>query len=212
MASRGKGSKQKGSGYERRIAKILGEWWGEPFRRTPNSGGWDKQVDDGSVMATGDIIPPHGSAWPFSVECKNQEGWTLEAIMSGRCVRFLKWWEQCRKDARTVEKLPLLIFTRNRQPDFAAIYPASDSTPVADVRVPTVDVPITVNMSSGEISTPILRDTVTEMVHIIELQNLLAELDRGGFKQSIEAFSVNMEVVEKVRTESIARESGEKDD
>lgn len=114
----GKKSRNKGSGYERKIAKILGHWWAddpELFRRTPMSGGWAKE------KLTGDITPvkEEGEDFPFSVECKKHEGWEFHQFFSIKS-KFWDWWEQCVSDCEGKDKLPLLIFSRNRIPDFMA--------------------------------------------------------------------------------------------
>jgi len=109
--------KAKGKGYERRVGEILGNWWqGKPFRSTPQSGGWDKQANDGDVVAYGDLYIPAGSDFPFSVECKRQECWSLEDLVNPNLVALcpiLTWWDQCFNDACRVCKLPLLVFSRN---------------------------------------------------------------------------------------------------
>lgn len=115
----GKKSRNKGSGYERKIAKILGNWWAddsELFRRTPMSGGWAKE------KITGDITPvkEEGENFPFSVECKKQEGWEFHQFWSKKS-KFWSWWEQCTDDAKRSNKQPLLIFSRNRISDFMAV-------------------------------------------------------------------------------------------
>jgi len=105
------GSKARGSDYERRVAKALGEWWwGKPFRRTPNSGGWDKQSTDGEVMAAGDLIAPPEANFPFCVECKHRKDpLNLYMQKTESSDGIFDWWDQCVRDARTAHKLPLLI-------------------------------------------------------------------------------------------------------
>ena len=69
--SRLKHPKQKGSEFERKVAKALTDWSGYEFHRTLMSGAlhWD---NDSRVVS--DIVPPESlSGWPFSIECKNVE-------------------------------------------------------------------------------------------------------------------------------------------
>lgn len=110
-----KNPKRKGNDYERKIAKLFTEWWGEPFYRTPNSGGLGWQ---GKKIA-GDLITPDN--FPFVVECKKEENWNFEQIIEGRGI-FYKWWEQVIRDAKKVEKLPLLVFSKNHSNDYIALY------------------------------------------------------------------------------------------
>lgn len=117
MASQGRGARQKGSGYELKIAKEFSKWWGGQFSRTPGSGslhwGSDQRI-------AGDIVPPQGMDFPFVIECKKHEGWTLENV-------FLNtgepkdWWSQVVTDARRVKLIPMLIFSRNRAKDYIMI-------------------------------------------------------------------------------------------
>jgi len=109
-------SKAAGKDYELRVSKRLGGWWcGRPFRRTPNSGGWDKQVGDGEIKAAGDIIAPDEVHFPFSVECKHRkEAVNFFTEPTGEQDTLIDWWKQCVRDANTVNKVPLLIFQCGR--------------------------------------------------------------------------------------------------
>jgi len=97
----------KGSNYERRICRLLSEWWGEPIYRTPSSGG-SHWKGDGVAMDPG---------FPFHIECKNRQSWQFEDLFKVKG-ELLKYWEQCEKDALESSKIPLLIFTKNYRPDF----------------------------------------------------------------------------------------------
>jgi len=107
-------SRTKGSEYELRISKILAEWYQEDFHRVPSSGGlrWGK---DNRV--SGDIIAQEGSTFPFSIECKKREDWTFEQLLKG-VGEVESWWAQCIRDASNVDKKPLLIFSKNRSPNY----------------------------------------------------------------------------------------------
>ena len=107
-------SKAKGADYELKICKVLAEWYQEEFHRVPASGGlrWGK---DNRV--SGDIIPQVGSTFPFSIECKKREDWTFEQVLRGTG-EVESWWTQCTRDAANVDKKPLLIFSKNRAPDY----------------------------------------------------------------------------------------------
>lgn len=114
----GKKSKVKGSTYELKIAKLLTSWWGAgTFNRAPASGalhwGRDQRV-------AGDIVAPPEADFPFVIECKKREEWTMEHILLD-IGQPKEWWAQVVTDARRVEKVPILIFSRNRAKDFIMI-------------------------------------------------------------------------------------------
>lgn len=102
----GKG-KAIGSDYERKIAEKLSAWWGCVFRRTPNSGGWDKVARDGQVLTSGDLYAPPEANFPFSVECKKRR---VDINMYNPRSELFDWWAQCVRDAESVKKIPFLIF------------------------------------------------------------------------------------------------------
>jgi len=110
-------SKSKGNDYERRVAKLLGEWWwGQPFRRTPSSGGWDKLAQDGQVMASGDLIAPPEAKFPFCIECKKRkEHINFFATQSEASDVVFDWWKQCIGDAKAMNQQPLLVFNCHSQ-------------------------------------------------------------------------------------------------
>jgi len=117
MASTGKGSKVKGSSYENKVAKLLGDWWGGKFSRVPASGGLQWGADQ---RVAGDIVPPADVYFPFVVECKKREEWTMEHVLLD--IGDPKdWWKQVVMDARRIKKVPLLIFSRNRAKDFVML-------------------------------------------------------------------------------------------
>ena len=116
MAGQGRGGRAKGGNYERKIAKVLSEWSGFEITRTPGSGGFYK---------TGDLCPKepeHQIRWPFSFELKNQECWNIKQVLkingtSDMPEVFKKWWYQCAADAKTRERKPILLFTKNHHPN-----------------------------------------------------------------------------------------------
>ncbi|AGR47038.1 resolvase [Bacillus phage Shanette] len=112
----GKGinSKNKGAEYERKIAKALGSWWGEQFQRTPASGGLQWKKDN---RVTGDIVTPPESVFPFTIECKKREGWSLEQFLKNTG-EMEEWWTQCIRDAAKIDKKPMVIFSKNFDTDY----------------------------------------------------------------------------------------------
>lgn len=111
-------SSDKGKNYERTIARELSKWCGFELIRTPMSGAWPG--------TSGDILPKNRSQFfPFLVECKKVEGWTMEQIMSGNGL-FSEWVEQVYAEMERDRAMGhdcesfLLIFSRNRKPDYIA--------------------------------------------------------------------------------------------
>lgn len=110
-------SKQKGSEYERKIAKILSKWWGEEFNRTPMSGGLHWKQDN---RVAGDIVTPPDSVYPWTTECKKRQEWDLEQVLKGTG-DVEKWWSQAVGDGERVGLRPLLIFSKNFAPDYVML-------------------------------------------------------------------------------------------
>ena len=102
-----KGSRKKGSGYELKIAKLFTAWWGYPVYRTPASGGthWE-----------GDLICKE-KPLPFCVECKKRESWSFEGLFR-ELSSLWGFWSQCKRDAQKSGKAGLLVFSKNRRPDY----------------------------------------------------------------------------------------------
>jgi len=117
MASQGRGARAKGSGYELKIAKFMSTWWGGNFNRTPGSGGIHWGTDQ---SIAGDIVPPKGMVFPFVIECKKHEGWTVDNILLNTG-KPREWFSQVVTDARRVKRTPMLIFSRNRAKDFVML-------------------------------------------------------------------------------------------
>jgi hypothetical protein len=124
----GRKSKTKGRSFEQEVAKLFTDWAGSKFRRVPLSGGWQS-----SGVVTGDIflVAEYEVAsisdaprvrFPFSVECKKQEGWDFAQLFrdSEKCPLRL-FWVQAASDADKIKKLPVMIFSRNYLPIFIMI-------------------------------------------------------------------------------------------
>lgn len=115
MAKRkGINSRTKGATFERDVAKLLTTWCGMNMRRSPMSGGWNKH---------GDITPvdPHDmDSFKFNVECKNQMIWDFSDLIKDihNNDGIESWWIQAANDAEKSKRVPLLIFTKNRHPNY----------------------------------------------------------------------------------------------
>lgn len=111
--------KAKGNRFELDVAKMLTEWSGKTFHRTPQSGAlhWD---NDKRVVS--DIVPPQDLGFPFSIECKSQEvPWDFDSLITGKSTIW-KFWNQCCRDAMSEKMEPLLVFSKNYRKTYAMIY------------------------------------------------------------------------------------------
>lgn len=110
--------REKGARGERMVLDLLRGSLGGEWSRTPQSGGWGNRT---GFQTCGDVIttlPMFG----WTIEVKNQEGWNLEQILAypEKCV-IVRFWQQCKREAKEANKHPLLVFTRNFQPLFAIV-------------------------------------------------------------------------------------------
>jgi hypothetical protein len=133
-------------GFERSIAKMLGEWWGCTFRRTPSSGAWSKQGQsrfskglDAAGDFHGDIVAPPEAHFPFSVECKCYKEVELYKALYGKSNVF-DWWQQCLGDSKRVHKLGMLVVKENGKGPLVILSLSSYlKLKLADVHIPSID-------------------------------------------------------------------------
>ena len=113
-------SKAKGNAAERELAKILTEHFGVPFARVGvTSGARPKQVQldrNAKEAHTGDLIPPDG--FKFSVEAKSVN---IDIDFFDISIPFERWLQQASEDAKSIGKLPMLCWKRNRKGWLAAL-------------------------------------------------------------------------------------------
>jgi len=159
-----RGSRTKGDRYERRIARIIGDWWGRPVYRTPRSGG---------THWKGDLICTE-EALPFSVECKKRESWSFRDLFSGHVGKDNLWgfWSQCLDAAEEDRRIPLLVFSKNRQMDYAMVAVRTFSK-LWDL----------FGKDGGMIKCVTAQDSVRKgkYVYVVPLVDLLAWMDVGMF-------------------------------
>ena len=112
--------RNKGSKFERDVAKDVSDWTGVYFTRVPMSGGWNK---------TGDITPKDPKEmvhFQFNIECKNQKVFSTSSLMDcagkGMNQAIKGWWKQCTDDAIKSKKIPLLVMTTIREPVFVMMH------------------------------------------------------------------------------------------
>lgn len=112
----------KGSRGELEVAKLLAGWWCpfEPvvedkdvqFVRTPGSGGW---LHADGFNACGDIMT-NSKRFPFSVEVKREQAWSMQWMLDGKASPVWAWWRQCQRDAERASREPMLWFRQNKRP------------------------------------------------------------------------------------------------
>lgn len=110
-------SRRKGSKAERTVAHLFTDWVGTEFVRVPRSGGlrWSS-----GLMVTGDVIPADPKVlaeFPFSIEVKfHAEVDFSHLLLPNKNVDIIKFWEQAKRDAKTIDKRPLVLFRYNFLP------------------------------------------------------------------------------------------------
>ena len=114
-----KNSKQKGNTFERKVCDTLNERFGKDlFHRTPGSGAFatTHKLPD-HLLLEGDIMVPLN--FKFCIECK--KGYNTEGLATFFKEKSLVkgFLEKLEKQARSIEKLPLLIIGQDRQPTLA---------------------------------------------------------------------------------------------
>jgi len=121
MAKKRVNGNRKGKTAERKLVPLFAAWWGSEFFRTPESGGMSTRLTrllkiDFSKFA-GDIVTLD-ETFPFCVESKKVEGWTLEQLLTSDKTLMHGWWDQAIKQT-PAGKIPLLVFTKNHAPLYA---------------------------------------------------------------------------------------------
>ncbi len=126
-----KSPKNKGSTFERKVAKILTEAFGLPFQRTQGSGAYTggknavrkATLDSRQVgVARGDIIPPEELA-NLVIECKHLQAFNSipMSVFSGKWRPLDEAIKQVTKDADRGGDIPIVIFQGNATMTMCAI-------------------------------------------------------------------------------------------
>lgn len=122
--------KQKGSGYEREIAKFLTETYGESFIRAPGSGAYvggknqsrKEILHQGQIRSfKGDIVPGESFS-KMNAECKFYKDFPFHLLLNGECKQFDAWLEQL-LDVEDEGDLNILFMKFNRIGRFVAVQP-----------------------------------------------------------------------------------------
>ena len=120
--------KQKGSGYEREVARFLTETYGETFIRAPGSGAYvggknqvRKQVlHEGQIRSfKGDIVP--GQSFPkLNAECKSYKNFPFHLTLTYECKQLDSWLAQL-LDVEDENDLNILFMKFNRIGQYVAV-------------------------------------------------------------------------------------------
>lgn len=130
-------SKNKGSSFEREVAKFLSELYQESFIRAPGSGAYvggknqsRKQfLHEGQVRSfKGDIVPGQSFA-KFNAECKSYADFPFHLLFAGNCKVLEQWLEQM-MDVAESDDLNILFMKFNRKGKFVVVQ--SNKTWVTD--------------------------------------------------------------------------------
>lgn len=131
----GKGSKAKGSSFERQVCKDLSRWLSRGMRedlfwRSAMSGGRATvRMKRGGKAASqlGDItaIDTQGQRLTdrFVIECKSYKDLQWPQAMMGKTSRVIEFWERLVKDAAAANRLPMLIARQNILGTFIVLNP-----------------------------------------------------------------------------------------
>lgn len=121
-------SKNKGSGFEREIAKYLSDLYGESFIRAPGSGAYvggknqsrTQILHEGQIRSfKGDIVP--GQSFPkMNVECKFYSDFSFHLLFNGEHKVLDSWIEQL-TDVADLDDLNLLFMKFNRIGRYVAV-------------------------------------------------------------------------------------------
>ena len=120
--------KQKGSSWERDVARYLSETYSESFIRAPGSGayvgGKNKQrtqiLHEGQIRSfKGDIVP--GQSFPkFNAECKSYADFPFHLVLTGNC-KVLDGWLDQMMDVSETGDLNILFMKFNRKGKFVCV-------------------------------------------------------------------------------------------
>jgi len=121
-------SKNKGSGFEREIAKFLSETYNESFIRAPGSGAYvggknqsrTQFLHEGQIRSfKGDIVPGQSFS-KMNIECKFYADFPFHLLLSGESKIIDAWIEQLLDVAET-DDLNLLFMKFNRKGRYVAV-------------------------------------------------------------------------------------------
>jgi len=122
--------KNKGSSFEREVAKFLSDLYGESFIRAPGSGAYVGGVNqsrkqflhEGQIRSfKGDIVPGQSFS-KFNAECKSYKDFPFHLLLTGESKQFDQWLSQM-LDVADDGDLNILFMKFNRIGRYVAVQP-----------------------------------------------------------------------------------------
>lgn len=106
--------RRKGNKAERVAAKLISDWTGHKFERTPSSGGLQWKASH----AKGDITATDEHRCPFCFEVKSYAKIDFSHLINPKIKNpdILQYWSQASRDAGKVNKIPMLMMRYNGLP------------------------------------------------------------------------------------------------
>lgn len=103
---------QKGSRFEYAIRDMLTEKTGVKWDRVPMSGA-------GAMKGDLYCLTNH---YFHCIECKSfKDSVIMENLLSAKSNNFYGWWEQCVREADTMNRIPALVFKKDRGKPLIAV-------------------------------------------------------------------------------------------
>lgn len=176
--------RRKGNSFEVEMAYAFSNWvcpptegvWQKgddiPFRRRPA----DKDAVPSDWVGGRDLMHHPQVRFPFSVECKNDERWTVDALFTAPTKVVLSWWAQCAAQAAQIGLRPLLILSRNRHPTMAVL--AQEDAPLLSFGItPSIAL---FRLGEARVSMVPLADLFTVPAARLDAVGVLSDLHVGG--------------------------------
>lgn len=108
-------SRSKGARNERKLADLFTKWTGRKFAKSPASGGlhWQSSFVHGDLVCT-----KEGHYFPFCIEAKSYNKIDFSHLLNPKIknVDILDFWNQCSRDAKECNKIPILFMRYNGLP------------------------------------------------------------------------------------------------
>ena len=116
-----KNSRTKGSTFERQIAKTFNDRFKtKEFSRSPGSGAFATTHSLPEYLKIyGDLITPKN--FKYCIECKKGYNNINLYSLYNYSSDIWKFIEQCEKDSKKCDKIPMVIFKQDRQPTIAIV-------------------------------------------------------------------------------------------
>jgi hypothetical protein len=120
--------KQKGSSWEREVARFLSDTYQESFIRAPGSGAYvggknqarTQILHEGQIRSfKGDIVPGQ-SFTKFNAECKSYADFPFNLVLAGNC-KVLDGWLDQMMDVAEDNDVNMLFMKFNRKGSFVCV-------------------------------------------------------------------------------------------